>query len=76
MRIKKKEKCNRLIMNRQYFSKEQIAAGELNDFLDVLLKQCYGKGDCYNDIHIKPEDCGSFVVEWETNPRSGEWGEM
>lgn len=60
-------------MNRQYFSKEQIAAGELNEFLDVLLKQCYGKGDCYNDIHIKPEDCGSFVVEWETNPRSGEW---
>ena len=61
-------------MNIQYFSKDQIAAGELNKFLDVLLKQCYGKGDYYNDIHIRPEDCGAFVVEWETNPRSGEWG--
>ena len=61
-------------MNRQYFSKEQIAAGELNEFLDVLLKQCYGEGEYYNDIHIKPEDCGSFVVEWETNPRSYEYG--
>ena len=61
-------------MNRQYFSKKQIAAGELNAFLNILLKQCYGKGDYYNDIHIKTEDCGAFVVEWETNPRSGEYG--
>lgn len=61
-------------MNRQYFSKGQIVAGELNAFLNILLKQCYGKGDYYNDIHIKPEDCGAFVVEWEANPRSGEYG--
>ena len=61
-------------MNRQYFSKEQVAAGELNEFLNVLLKQCYGKSDCYNDIHIKPEDFGAFVIEWEETPWSGEWG--
>ena len=61
-------------MNSQYFSKEQVIAGELNEFLEVLLKQCYGKSDCYNDIHIKPEDCGAFVIEWEKTPWSGEWG--
>lgn len=61
-------------MNSQYFSKEQVAAGELNEFLNVLLKQCYGKGTDFNDIHIKPEDCGAFTVEWETSPWSGEWG--
>ena len=61
-------------MNRQYFSKEQIAAEELNEFLNILLKQCYGKGDTFNDIHIKPEDCGAFVIEWEEAPWSGEWG--
>ena len=61
-------------MNRQYFSKEQIAAGELNEFLEVLLKQCYGKSETYNDIHIKPADCGAFVIEWEETPWSGEWG--
>ena len=61
-------------MNSQYFSKEQVAAGELNEFLNVLLKQCYGKSDCYNDIHIKPEDLGAFVIEWEETPWSGGWG--
>lgn len=61
-------------MNSQYFSKEQVAAGELNEFLDVLLKHCYGKGENYNDIHIKPEDLGAFIIEWETSPWSGEWG--
>lgn len=61
-------------MNSQYFSKEQVAAGELNEFLEVLLKQCYGKGTTFNDIHIKPEDLGAFIVEWETSPWSGEWG--
>lgn len=61
-------------MNRQYFSKEQVAAGELNEFLNVLLKQCYGKSDCFNDIHIKPEDCGAFMIEWEETPWNHEWG--
>ena len=61
-------------MNSQYFSKEQVAAGELNEFLEVLLKQCYGKGTTFNDIHIKPEDLGAFIIEWETSPWSGEWG--
>ena len=61
-------------MNSQYFSKEQVDVGELNEFLDVLLKQCYGKGNAFNDIHISPEDCGAFIIEWETSPWSGEWG--
>lgn len=61
-------------MNSQYFSKEQIAAGELNEFLEVLLKQCYGKGITFNDIHIKPEDLGAFSVEWEAVPWSKEYG--
>ena len=61
-------------MNSQYFSKEQIENGELNEFLDILLKLCYGKGDNFNDIHIKPEDFGAFVIEWEETPWSGEYG--
>lgn len=61
-------------MNRQYFSKEQVAAGELNEFLNVLLKQCYGKGESFNDIHIKPADCGAFVIEWVETSWNGEWG--
>ena len=61
-------------MNSQYFTKEQVAAGELNEFLNVLLKQCYGKGESFNDIHIKPVDCGSFVIEWVETSWSGEWG--
>ena len=61
-------------MNSQYFSKEQIKAGEMQKLLDFLMVEAYGAGDHYNDIHIKPEDCGAFVVEWEQVPWSHEWG--
>ena len=61
-------------MNSQYFSKEQLAAGEVNEFLNLLIKQSYGKGDCYNDIHVVPCDLGAVMVEWESNPWSGEYG--
>lgn len=61
-------------MNRQYFDKNQVADGELNELLNVLLKQCYGAGGSFNDIHIKPEDSGAFILEWESCPWSGAWG--
>lgn len=52
-------------MNSQYFSEEQVKAGELDAFLKSLRAMDYGKGRYYNDVHIKPEDCGAYVVEWE-----------
>lgn len=61
-------------MNKQYFDKNQVAEGELNELLNVLLKQCYGTGGNFNDIHIKPEDSGAFVLEWESCPWNGDWG--
>lgn len=61
-------------MNKVYFSKEQIKAGELDKFLHLLIEQSYGKGDDYNDIHIVPTDLGAVVLEWETSPWSKEYG--
>lgn len=52
-------------MNTQYFDAEQIVSGEFTKFLRVLMDEAYGDGKYYNDIHIHPEDCGAFVVEWE-----------
>ncbi len=51
-------------MNRQYFSEEQVKAGELDEFLKSLRSIDYGKGRYYNDVHIKPADCGAYNVEW------------
>ena len=61
-------------MNSMYFSEEQVKAGELAEFLNVLLKQSYGKGDSYNEIHIKPVGDQSFTVEWICVPWSGNYG--
>lgn len=61
-------------MNKQYFSKEQIKAGELTEFIELLIKHSYGKSDDYNDIHIQPCDLGAVNVEWESNPWNHEWG--
>ena len=61
-------------MNSQYFSKEQIEAGEMQKLLDFLMSEAYGAGDHYNDIHIKPEDCGAFVVEWVQVPWDHQFG--
>ena len=55
-------------VNSQYFDEEQVKAGELYEFLSLLMKQCYGKGNNYNDIHIRPEDCGAFSIEWASSP--------
>jgi len=61
-------------MNSQYFSKEQVKAGELQKLLAFLMEEAYGAGNHYNDIHIRPEDCGAFVIEWEQVPWSHEFG--
>ena len=61
-------------MNRQYFDEQQIKTGELNEFLNLLIKQSYGKGSYYNDIHIIPCDLNSVTVEWESNPWDKEYG--
>ena len=61
-------------VNSQYFDEEQVKAGELSEFLSLLMKQCYGKGNNYNDIHIRPEDCGAFSVEWASSPWDHSYG--
>lgn len=61
-------------VNSQYFSKEQVEAGELADFVTLLMKQCYGKGTNYNDIRIYPEDCGAFSVSWANVPWDHSYG--
>lgn len=59
-------------MNSQYFSEEQAKSGELDSFLKALRSMDYGKGDSYNDVHVKPADCGAYVVEWEQMRWEGE----
>lgn len=61
-------------MNSQYFSKEQVANGEMQKLLDFLMSEAYGSGDHYNDIHIYPSDMGAFVIEWEQTPWSHDYG--
>lgn len=61
-------------MNTQYFSKEQVEAGELTALLTVLMNQAYGKGNRYNDIRIHPEDCGAFSIEWVEIPWDHAYG--
>ena len=51
-------------MNSQYFSEEQVKAGEMDAFLKALRAQDYGKGGYYNDVHVKPADCGAYSVDW------------
>lgn len=58
--------------NSQYFSREAVKNGDLAEYVGVLMKQCYSKGgEHYNEILIRPEDCGAFVVESVQIP----WGE-
>lgn len=60
--------------NSVYFSKEQVSAGELTEFLNILLKQSYGKSKHFNDIHIIPADCDSFIIEWISVPWDHSYG--
>ena len=61
-------------MNSRYFSDKQIEAGELSEFINLLIKQSYGQSKNYSDIHIKPVDIGAVIVEWMDAPWNGEWG--
>lgn len=60
--------------NSMYFSAEMVKAGEMTKFIDQLNALSYGKGSFYNDIHIKPEDAGAFVVEWVQVPWDHAYG--
>lgn len=53
-----------MCVNSQSFSKEQIENNEMTEFVNMLCKLSYGEGSTYNDIRIRPTDCGGFVVEW------------
>lgn len=63
-------------MNSMYFTEEDVKVGLMTQLIDYLCKYSYASGPrehChYNDIHIRPDDCGSFVVEWEQAPWSGD----
>ena len=61
-------------INKQYFSKEQVEAGEFKQLLDFLMESSYGVSKYYNDIHIKPEDCGAFIIEWQNIPWDKSFG--
>lgn len=66
-------------MNSMYFSKEDVEAGLMSELINYLCKYSYESGprdlSHYNDIHIRPEDCGAFVVEWVQTPWSNDYGE-
>ena len=61
-------------INQQYFSKEQIEKKEHYKLLDVLISESYGAGTYYNDIRIKPEDCGAFIIEWAQENWNDDYG--
>lgn len=65
-------------MNSMYFSKEDVEAGLMTGLINYLCKYSYSSGprdfSHYNDIHIKPADCGAFIVEWEQRPWSEDYG--
>ena len=61
-------------MNSMYFNEKDINNGLLTAFITILNKLSYDSKTYYNDIHIKPEDCGAFSVEWSQEPWTGEYG--
>jgi len=61
-------------INKMYFSREAVRAGELNDLLNLLMTQSYGKSEHKNDIHIYAEDCGAFILEWANIPWDKSYG--
>lgn len=63
------------MVNRMYFGKEDLDL--MYEFIKFLNKYSYeSSGDFkdYNDIHIYPEDCGAFTVEWAQVPWNHEYG--
>jgi hypothetical protein len=61
-------------VNSQYFDDEQVKEGQLTSFINLLNNEAYGAGKYYNDIHIKPADCGAYIVEWVQVPWDGAFG--
>ena len=65
-------------INRMYFSGPMFESGEMAKFIETLCAQAYCKQDpdvaLYNDIRIRPEDCGAFSVEWVQVPWDGAYG--
>ena len=59
-------------MNSMYFDKN--SRGRMISLLELLLDMSYDTSGIYNDIHIKPEDCGAFSVEWEQLPWNSRYG--
>ena len=49
--------------NRQYFSKDDVAAGLHLRLIDFLLVNFESK-EYRIDMHVYHEDCGAIVVEW------------
>ena len=72
MSIKKKGVNNS--MNKRCFSAEQVKDGELVEFINILIKQSYGKSTEYADIHIQPSDLGGVILEWEDAAWNKEYG--
>ena len=61
--------------NSQYFSKEQVESGSASAFIKMLMDMCYEDNNpSYNDIHIQPEDCGAFTVQWIQVPWDHDYG--
>ena len=63
-----------MCVNSQSFSKEQIENNEMTEFVNMLCKLSYGEGSTYNDIRIRPTDCGGFAVEWAEVPWDHQYG--
>lgn len=61
-----------------YFTKEDVEAGLMTEFVSFLCRYSYQSGPRdfaqYNDIHIEPADCEEFIVEWEQAPWSHDYG--
>lgn len=61
-------------MNSMYF--DENSRERMISLLELLLDMSYDDSGRYNDIHIKPEDCGAFSVEWSQEHWSEPDGEF
>ena len=62
--------------NFQYFSKEQVEAGRLNDLLKVLMDMTYGdeNRETKNEILLVPQDMGAWGLAWVSVPWDESYG--
>ena len=61
-------------MNSMYFNEKNRDL--MMKFIKNLCDMSYDYKEYYNDIHIKPEDCGAFSVEWSQERWSEPDGEF